>query len=135
MLRWTNPVQSDGSGEVFIWTDRGRPEAIRQEDVGRVARERAVDIDQEWQGDGVRDERFVAAFEEVLRTQLPLERLGERAVSEDLFRNGNRRRREFGLSLGLGNNGGGHDHPFRRKVVLARQKTEFLHIAGGWSTA
>jgi len=28
VLRWTNPVQSDGSGEVFIWTDRGRPEAV-----------------------------------------------------------------------------------------------------------
>jgi hypothetical protein len=28
VLRWTNPVQSDGAGEVYIWTDRGRPEAV-----------------------------------------------------------------------------------------------------------
>ena len=28
VLRWTNPVQSDGSGEVYVWTDRGRPEAV-----------------------------------------------------------------------------------------------------------
>jgi hypothetical protein len=28
VLRWTNPVQSDGAGEVYVWTDRGRPEAV-----------------------------------------------------------------------------------------------------------
>jgi hypothetical protein len=28
VLRWTNPVQSDGAGEVYFWTDRGRPEAV-----------------------------------------------------------------------------------------------------------
>jgi hypothetical protein len=28
VLRWTNPVQSDGAGEVYVWTDRGRPEAL-----------------------------------------------------------------------------------------------------------
>jgi hypothetical protein len=28
VLRWTNPVQSDGAGEVYVWTDRGRPEVV-----------------------------------------------------------------------------------------------------------
>jgi hypothetical protein len=28
VLRWTNPVQSNGAGEVYVWTDRGRPEAL-----------------------------------------------------------------------------------------------------------
>ena len=28
VLRWTNPVQSAGAGEVYVWTDRGRPEAV-----------------------------------------------------------------------------------------------------------
>lgn len=28
VLRWTNPVQSNGAGEVYVWTDRGRPEAV-----------------------------------------------------------------------------------------------------------
>jgi hypothetical protein len=28
VLRWTNPVQSNGAGEVYVWTDRGRPEVL-----------------------------------------------------------------------------------------------------------
>lgn len=28
VLRWTNPVQANGAGEVYVWADRGRPEAV-----------------------------------------------------------------------------------------------------------
>ena len=56
-----------------------RFDQVGEEDLGGIARQRAVVVDDERHRRGIADERLVAALAQILLAQFPFERLGQRA--------------------------------------------------------